>query len=335
MMSGLGRVVFRLVAFCGPVVWLGAALPAMAQAVIASAGATLVSESCVPANGVVDPGEAVTVSFCVQNIGTANTVNLVGTLQATGGVTSPSGPQNYGALIAGGAPVCRNFTWVASGVCGGSVTASVQFQDGVTDLGTVTYTFTLGTPGPTCCSAPCTIICPANITVSNDPNQCGAVVTYPAPSTTGTCGTVTSLPASGSFFPLGTTTVTATTTGGPSCTFTITVIDTQPPSITCPVNVQQTVPPGQNAAVVNYPGPVTTDNCPGVSTLCAPVAGSSFPLGSTIVSCTATDGSGNTATCTFNVDVINGAAVPLLSGPALLALGLLLTGAAIFLLARR
>jgi len=53
----------------------------------------------------------------------------------------------------------------------------------------------------------CTITCPANITTSNDPNQCGAVVNYPAPTTTGTCGTVTCSPASGSFFPVGTTTV--------------------------------------------------------------------------------------------------------------------------------
>src|SRR5207249_6922761 len=47
--------------------------------VIKSAGATLVSESCTPANGAIDPGETVTVSFCVQNTGSSNTTNLVGT----------------------------------------------------------------------------------------------------------------------------------------------------------------------------------------------------------------------------------------------------------------
>ena len=84
-------------------------------------------------------------SLCVQNTGSANTVNLVGTLQASGGVTSPSGPQNYGVVVAGGPPVCRNFTFTASGTCGGTITASLQLQDGATNLGTVTYTFTLGT----------------------------------------------------------------------------------------------------------------------------------------------------------------------------------------------
>src|SRR5215216_2632230 len=72
----------------------------------------------------------------------------------------------------------------------------------------------------------CLITCPANITVSNDPTQCGAVVNYPAPTTSGTCGTTTCSPASGSFFPVGTTPITCSTTAGPSCSFTISVIDT-------------------------------------------------------------------------------------------------------------
>jgi hypothetical protein len=75
---------------------------------------------------------------------------------------------------------------------------------------------------------PCTITCPANIAQANDPNQCGAVVTYPPPMTTGTCGTVTCSPASGAFFPVGTTTVTCSTTAGPSCSFTITVLTPEP-----------------------------------------------------------------------------------------------------------
>src|SRR6185503_21339493 len=57
---------------------------------------------------------------------------------------------------------------------------------------------------------PCTLTCPANITQGNDQNQCGAVVTYQPPTAEGDCGTVTCAPASGSFFPVGTTTVTCT-----------------------------------------------------------------------------------------------------------------------------
>jgi hypothetical protein len=121
---------------------------------LVAAGATIVSESCFPANGAIDPGETVTVSLCVQNTGTTNTVDLVGTLQATGGVTTPSGPQNYGVVTAGGAAVCRNFTFTATGTCGSTLTATMQLQDGVTDYGTVSYNFTLGTGGPAGCCSP-------------------------------------------------------------------------------------------------------------------------------------------------------------------------------------
>ncbi len=112
--------------------------------VIASAGSSLTSESCSPANGTPDPTETVTVSLSLRNVGTADTSNLVATLQASGGVTSPSSPQNYGPLIAGGATVARSFTFTASGACGGTVTATLQLQDGYTDLGTVAFTYVLG-----------------------------------------------------------------------------------------------------------------------------------------------------------------------------------------------
>ncbi|MEO6613474.1 MAG: HYR domain-containing protein [Chitinophagaceae bacterium] len=111
---------------------------------LAAAGATIVAENCTPANGVIDPTEIVTVSLCLQNTGTLNTTNLIGTLQATGGVTAPSGPQNYGVVVGGGPAVCRNFSFTAAGSCGGTITATLQLQDGATNLGTITYTFTMG-----------------------------------------------------------------------------------------------------------------------------------------------------------------------------------------------
>ena len=150
---------------------------------------------------------------------------------------------------------------------------------------------------------PCSITCPANITVSNTPGFCGAVVNYAAPSTTGSCGTVTCSPSSGSFFPVGTTTVGCTTTAGPTCSFTVKVNDTQPPTIVCPANVSATAPTGQTSTIVNYPPPTVSDNCPGVTFVCVPASGSSFPLGSTTVTCTATDASTNQASCTFKVTV--------------------------------
>jgi hypothetical protein len=148
----------------------------------------------------------------------------------------------------------------------------------------------------------CTITPQANITVSNDPNQCGAVVTFPAPTTSGTCGTVSVSPLSGSFFPVGTTTVNVTTTSGASSSFTVTVNDTQPPSITCPADINTQTAPDATSTTVTYSA-TSSDNCPGVINTFNPLSGSSFNLGTTLVTATATDASGNTATCSFNVTV--------------------------------
>lgn len=161
----------------------------------------------------------------------------------------------------------------------------------------------LGAPSPATtgvCQA-CAITPPANITVSNDPNQCGAVVNFPAP-TTGTCGVVSVTPASGSFFPMGTTTVNISTTSGATSSFTVTVNDTQAPTITCPANITAQTAPDATSAVVNYAA-TGTDNCPGFVLGYNPPSGSTFPLGTTTVTATNTDASNNTATCTFTVTV--------------------------------
>jgi hypothetical protein len=105
------------------------------------------SESCVPANGVIDPGETVTVSFCLQNTGGADTTDLIATLLPGGGVLSPSDPQSYGAKTAGGGSVCRDFTFTADPflTCGQNITATFQLKDGATNLGQAVFTVPTGT----------------------------------------------------------------------------------------------------------------------------------------------------------------------------------------------
>ncbi len=94
--------------------------------------------------------------------------------------------------------------------------------------------------------------------------------------------------------------------GGSTCTFTVTVNDTQPPTIVCPPNVTAVTPvPGAPSAVVTYPNPTVTDNCPMATFACVPPSGSTFNVGTTTVTCTATDMSGNTATCSFTVTLFN------------------------------
>jgi hypothetical protein len=90
----------------------------------------------------------------------------------------------------------------------------------------------------------CTLDCPEDVNAVADTEeggQRGAHVTFSPTTTAGDCGTVTTTPASGSFFPVGNTTVTSTSElNGGSCTFIVTVEDqgTNPPTISCPTNKQ-------------------------------------------------------------------------------------------------
>ena len=150
------------------------------------------------------------------------------------------------------------------------------------------------------------ITSPGNITVANDVDACGAVVTFPAPTSTGSCGVLTTSPASGSFFPVGTTTVTTTSTSGASSSFTVTVNDTQNPVITCPSNITVSNDLDQCSAVVN-PGTATaTDNCAVTvsGTRCDALAlNAPYPVGTTTITWKATDASNNMATCQQTITV--------------------------------
>src|SRR5262249_4268477 len=78
-----------------------------------------------------------------------------------------------------------------------------------------------------------------------------------------------------------------------------------PPTITCPGAVTAVGTPGSGGVMVNYPAPTSSDNCPGATAACVPASGSTFPLGTTTVICTATDAAGNTATCSFRVNAFD------------------------------
>ena len=108
---------------------------------------------------------------------------------------------------------------------------------------------------------PCILDCPDDISVSNDPGECSAVVTYTEPSGD-TCGTVTCDHPSGSTFPVGETTVTCTSSVGPTCSFKVTVTDDEDPVIT--TNGPFTLwPPNHKYATFNVSDLVASvsDNC--------------------------------------------------------------------------
>jgi hypothetical protein len=90
------------------------------------------------------------------------------------------------------------------------------------------------------------------------------------------------------------------------CQATVTVIDNLPPTITCLGPVTVVAPPAcplSTSTVVNYNPPTVIDNCPGTTVACTPPAGSTFPVGTTTIACTAKDAAGNAASCSFAVTV--------------------------------
>ena len=116
---------------------------------------------------------------------------------------------------------------------------------------------------------------------------------------------------------LGATGVTLTATDASglssSCMGTVTVVDTTPPTITCPAPVTAECT-GNSAATVNVAPATATDNC-SVLTVQGPSGANVFPLGTTNVTFTATDGSGNKASCATSVTVADTTA-PSISCPA-------------------
>jgi hypothetical protein len=140
----------------------------------------------------------------------------------------------------------------------------------------------------------------------------GAAVTYTAPNANdavyGNLGDANCTPVSGSQFDLGDTTVTCTATDGSGnqatpTTFKVTVADTTAPVIASHDDVTAEAT-GADGANVSYTSPGTTDAVDGPGTAnCTPASGTTFAVGSTTVTCTATDGHNNTATSTFKVNV--------------------------------
>ena len=158
--------------------------------------------------------------------------------------------------------------------------------------------------GTACCSSCVAISCPPSVVT----NTCagGVVVSYPAPTVTSSCGTVasvTSTPPSGSFFPVGNNVVTCTAIdaqgNAATCSFMVTVVRIgKPVVIKCPPN--QTLYTCGTAAVAYYKVSASGQTGPVVIT---PPSGSTFPLGTNVVTCTATNACGDVASCQFLIIV--------------------------------
>ena len=217
----------------------------------------------------------------------------------------------------------------ATDACG---TVTNTFSDatvsncGNTEVITRTWTTTDGCGNTSNCVQSITVLdttppqfnCTATITVNNDPGVCEAVVNYTIPTASDGCGTVTVNQtaglASGSTFPVGTTTNTFEATDAcgntATCSFNVVVNDNEVPVINCPAD--QTINLATGVLFYDVPdyfatGQATaTDNCTSPVTIFTQIPAPGTQLGDGVytVTLTAEDANGNSSNCSFQLTVV-------------------------------
>ncbi len=187
----------------------------------------------------------------------------------------------------------------------GNTTVTCSATDSHNNTGSATFTVTVVDTTPPAVTPPAGVTAEAT-------SASGAPVPYSdATAIDVVDGAVaaTCTPTSGSTFALGTTTVTCTATDAAGNTgtgsFTVTVRDTTPPSVTPPADVTAEAT-SASGAPVTYSGATAIDLVDGsVAVTCSPASGSTFALGNTTVTCSATDSHNNTGSATFTVTVVD------------------------------
>ncbi len=213
--------------------------------------------------------------------------------------------------------------YTANASTGDSITNTASVESETTELdavnNTAVYTLIVGGGGT---PAECVLNCPPSLTVATNTttqnNEPAAIVTFDDAVANGNCGTVTASPASGSVFPVGTTTVTLTSSvGGGSCSFAVTVIDSPSPTISCPANQTVAAPSGQPEATVSVGTPTATGSnvVIGSSRTDERPVTDPYPIGTTTITWSATDEFGRQATCVQTI-VVTSADLPTISCPS-------------------
>ena len=227
-------------------------------------------------------------------------------------------PNAAGGTLAVGATAIFQLTYTA-GSAGSTVTNIATVTSATTELNSTDNTASSGrvTIGGIITPPTCTLECPNDITVATDANQAGAIVTFGAADTFGTCGAQTASPLSGSFFAIGTHPVTVSASGGGSCTFNVTVIDVPSPTISCPSNKSAVAPSGASEVSVAVGSPTATGDTISIRASRSDQRDEMdpYPIGVTTIVWTAKDQFDRLASCTQTVTVTSIDA-PTISCPA-------------------
>ncbi|MEM6270973.1 MAG: HYR domain-containing protein [Bacteroidota bacterium] len=190
-------------------------------------------------------------------------------------------------------------------------------------IGTTTNAFTVvqGTNSDSCSFtltvvdsvAPDVVGCPGTDTLYADANCGGALLDYstaltiadncdPNPTTVQSPLAGTTVSGAGS---LTSVTLTVSDSSGNvgTCTFDVEVVDSTAPIVTsCPPAVIFTPSTLDCNPAVNFTPPVFTENC-AASITSTSSPGDNFPIGTTVITYTATDSSGNSSVCSFTLTV--------------------------------
>ncbi|MBN2505095.1 MAG: HYR domain-containing protein [Verrucomicrobia bacterium] len=155
-----------------------------------------------------------------------------------------------------------------------------------------------------------TLACPADLSVEcQAPEGTAAGFEVAASTTCGTTIVVTCVPASGSLFPLGETTVTCAAVddlgNSNSCSFNVMVRDTTAPQLQCPGIVLMPCETAEGTRIV-FTATATDNDETDLEVQCDPPSGTLFPVGTNTVDCFTMDSSHNSGVCTFQVVVTGG-----------------------------
>jgi len=279
----------------------------------------VVAQSCTPASGSAFPLGATPIDCTAVdsngNVGTASfTVHVSDTTGPA--ITAPTGLAAEATSPAG---AVVNFDASANDLVDGSVPTTCSTPSGsIFGLGSTSVTCTASDSSGNGSTATFEVVVtdstapaltlPGTITAEAT-SPAGAVVTYTATANDLVDGAVTpscSVP-SGATFAVGSTTVTCAATdahgNAGSGSFEVRVVDTTAPTLTVPeaIVANATSPFG---ASVSYAATATDSVGGAVTPDCTPASGAVFQIGTTTVTCTATDARGNTSTAkTFTVQV--------------------------------
>ncbi|MBL0237569.1 MAG: HYR domain-containing protein, partial [Saprospiraceae bacterium] len=300
-----------------------------------TAGATAYawSTGATTASIIVSPGTTTTYTVTVTFAGCTVTddqeiiVNPLPscTITGTNGPVCPNSTNNFDG------PAGLSYAWSITG--NGSISGSTTMQTVTVTSGALcnnSFTLTLITTDGNSCTSSCTKT--VNVLDNTPPVITTGTIAACYPSVALAEAAALAATTATDACP-GTLTETASTSGTCSATITVTVtdacsnsatttystrIDGTGPALTCPGNITINAATNLCGKNAHYTDPTATDNCSGPITIVQTdnsgfINHDFFPVGVTIQSFQATDGCGNSTTCSFTVTVVDNQ-MPIITG---------------------